>query len=403
MTCIIVSTNHRHVLHGEVSGWLYVIDLETHQILQATAGIEPPYRIRDTNPRGGMRGMRGMSFNNGEFAIANYSTVFFFDHHWNLVRAITHPSVSAIHEIMYVDDGVWITSTANDLLAKFDLSGALKDCYLVREQKKMLKSLDGITKQKLHSRDILNPKTDFRRRPYFNSDVYDRTHLNSIVAGPHGDLLLSLGLIVGNQFSWLMTVKTLMLKLKIWDFFLTLNRMLRYVLRLRKQLHSELIVPPAKSKSAVVRFNQSDTWEIVLKFTTAHNPSHSICSLHDGSFIYLDTSSGIVIHFSQDGNVFSSTQITEKFLRGALELPDGRLALGASNTLLIFNLANQKIVDAIELSTEPSNTIFDIKLFPSGFDLPPDNLETATGRMLGFDGEKIIWEGNTSANSGSHS
>ena len=101
---------------------------------QQTMGIEPPYRIHDTNPRGGMRGMRGISICNGELAVANYSSIFFFDHQWNSLRIFTHPSAPALHEILYVEDGVWVTSTANDLLVKFNMDGLLSEYYPVREQ-----------------------------------------------------------------------------------------------------------------------------------------------------------------------------------------------------------------------------------------------------------------------------
>jgi len=392
MTRLIISTNHREVLHSDVSGWLYVVDLDTYKILQKTSGIEPPYRIRDTNPRGGMRGMRGISIRNNELATANYSSIFFFDRQWNLLRTFTHPSVSAIHEILYTEDGVWVTSTANDLLAKFDRRGLLSEHHLVRIQRELLTKLSGTAKQILNSREVTLGRIDFRRRPYFNSDVYDRTHLNSITITREGKLLLSLGLIIGDKFSFLMTIKTLMLKIKVWNLFLISNRILRRVFRIRKQLHSELIFQPAKGSSAIVQFNSRMPWSTVLHFPTAHNPSHSVYILGDDTGVYLDTSNGEILHFDQAGNILSKTKISDKFLRGILELPAKRLAIGAGNTLLIYDLAEQKIIEEVTLSVEPLNTVFDIQILPSDFELPPDSLEAKVGRMIGFENQKVIWE-----------
>ena len=391
---LIVSTNHRGVHHNDISGWLYVIDPENGEILRKAAGIEPPFRQRDTNPRGGMRGMRGISILDGELAVANYSTVFFFDLHWNLTRAFTHPAGSAIHEILYVEDGLWVTSTANDLLVKYDLSGALSEYYLVRDRVDLMRTMHGTTKRNLRTLDILNPNTDFRQRSYFNSDKYDRTHLNSLTLTQDGHLLLSLGLIVSPRYSFLMYIKTLMLKLRLWNIFLKINRALRRALRLKNQLHSDLVISPAKERSAIVKFDRTKTWDIILQFVTAHNPSHTVRPLRDGTCVYLDTSTGSLVHFDISGFIQSKTVIGDSFLRGLLELPNGQLAVGSGNSLLFFDLSEMKVIGSIQVSEKPHDTVFDIQLLPDEFILPPESLEFITGRMLGYDGERILWNRN---------
>jgi hypothetical protein len=66
MTRLIVTTSQREAPLNESSGWIFVVDLGNQKILQQTRGLEPPYRAFDQNPRGGMRGMRGLGFYNGE-------------------------------------------------------------------------------------------------------------------------------------------------------------------------------------------------------------------------------------------------------------------------------------------------------------------------------------------------
>src|ERR1700690_3002740 len=216
MTRLIITAIHREAAYQFPSGSVYVVDLENRKTFE-TDGIEPPYRVHDHNPRGGMRGMRGLSFRNSELAVANYSSVFFFDRHWNLLRTFTHPSISAIHEILYVDDGIWVTSTANDLLAKFDLAGKLCEFEYIRSQKDLMIKLGGPLRSMLQRNDILNGKFDFRRRTYFKSDIHDRNHLNSIAVAPDGRLFISLGLIVGELFSLSVELKTIMISLGIWS------------------------------------------------------------------------------------------------------------------------------------------------------------------------------------------
>lgn len=392
MTRILVSTNHREVLNNAVSGWLYVVDMEERRILKKSAGVEAPYRLHDTNPRGGMRGIRGMSFQNGELALSNYSSILFFDRHWNLLRAFTHPSVAAIHEIFYARDGVWVTSTANDVLARFELDGNVNPLIYMRTQKTLMRKLGGPLKQVVRPADLVTGKKDFRLRTYFNLDVYDRVHLNSICQLPDGRFLMSLGLLVGDYFGFLMNIKTLMLKLNLWNLFLGLNRGLRSLLRRDRQMLSDLVVQPAKGKSAVVSLDAAGNWQTHVILHTAQNPSHSVRILSDGTAAYLNTSHGEVIHFNLDGTVISTTKVSEKFLRGLLELPDGRLALGSSNTVVIFDLRTCEIVDRIELSDDPLNSVFDIQILPPDFDLPPDSLEARVGQIAGYDGRKILWQ-----------
>lgn len=392
MTRILVSTNHREVLNNAISGWLYVVDVENRTVIKRCSGVEAPYRTHDTNPRGGMRGVRGIGFRQGELVISNYSSVLFFDRHWNLLRVLTHPSIAAIHEIYFAEDGVWVTSTANDVLARFDADGNLDPLIYMRAQTPLMRKLGGPLKQVIRPNDLLVGKKDFRLRTYFNLDLYDRVHLNSVCRLPDGRLLLSLGLLVGDYFSFLTNVKTLMLRLNVWELFLTMNRTIRRLLRRDKQMLSDLVVQPAKGKSAIVSLDADGTWQTHLVIDTAQNPSHSVRFLSDGTAAYLNTSHGEIVHFHMHGRVISSTKVSEKFLRGLLELPDGRLALGSSNNVLIFDLKTCSIVDRIELSSDSLNSVFDIQIMPPDFDLPPDSLEEKTGKIAGYDGSKVIWE-----------
>jgi hypothetical protein len=392
VTRLIVTTNHREAPLQATSGWLYVIDLDTRKILRVTEGMEPPNRSFDHNPRGGMRGMRGLSFNMGELATADYSSVFFFDCHWNLLRAFSHPSVSAIHEILYVDDGVWVTSTANDLLVKFDPTGKLTKFYYLREQRELIRQLEGPQKQLLKREDIIEGSLDFRSRTYFKSDLYDRVHINGIAPSGDGRLFFSLGLIVGDSFGMLMSIKTFMRRLGIWNFFISLNRLMRRILGLEKKMLSELVVQPFQGKSAIISMDKNGQWRAHLQFPVLHNPSHSVRMLEDGTGFYLATSSGALIHFDEDGNTLSNTKLTDKFLRGLLVLPNRQLVIGAGNSLLVFDYLTRKIVTEIELSKDPLNTVFEVGILPPDFDLPPASLQAKVGRVVGFKGQEIIWE-----------
>ncbi len=392
MTRLVVTTNHREAPLHAASGWLYIIDLDTQKILRVTEGVEPPNRAIDHNPRGGMRGMRGMSINKGELAVAGYAAILFFDQHWNLLRSFTHPSVSAIHEILYADDGLWVTSTSNDILAKFDLSGNLQEFHYLRAQRDLMTELDGPLRQLFQPKDIAGGKTDFRNRSYFKADLYDRVHLNGITSSRDGRLFFSLGLIVGDSFELLMNVKTFMRRIRIWNGFVSFNRLIRNILGLRKKMLSELVIQPMQGKSAIVSLSPQGQWRVHLHFPIPHNPSHSVRILEDGTGLYLATSKGSLIHFDENGNILTSVKITENFLRGMLVLPNQQVVLGAGNTLIILDLHTKKITAEIELSKDPLNTVFDLQVLPPDFDLPPDSLQAKIGRIAGYNGQNVIWE-----------
>ena len=392
MTRLIITSNRREAPLNEPSGWIFIVDLENQQVLQKTSGMEPPHRAFDHNPRGGMRGMRGLGFYNGELATADYSSIFFFDKHWNLVRTITHPSVSAIHELLWKDDGVWVTSTVNDMLVRFDLQGNLTEFHYVRERKDLMRQLQGPQKILFKPGEILEGRFDFRSRSYFKSDTYDRVHLNGLTLSADGRMVVSLGLVVGDVFGILMNLKTWMRRFKLWDLFLSINRLIRRVFGLKKKMLSELVIQPSQGRSAIVSMDRSGAWNVHIQFPVTHNPSHSVRTLNDGTGLYLNSSNGSLVHFEMDGKILFEHKITDEFLRGLLVLPNGQLAIGAGNTLLTYDLQARKILSTLSLTDDPKNSVFDIQILPPEFELPPSSLHEKIGRVLGFDGRKIIWE-----------
>ena len=251
--------------------------------------------------------------------------------------------------------------------------------------------------------DIKYGRLDFRDRANFNMNFYDGTHLNSVCRTSDGNLYFSLGLVTSEKYAILQNIKSWMLHNHLWSSFVALNRFLRRVLGMSKIMFSELVVQPAKGSSAIIKMAVNKQPNILLTLPNVNNPSHTVRFLADGTGIYLNTSRGSVVHFDEKGHVISQTKVTEKFLRGALQLPNGRLVLGASNSLLFFDLETGRVIEKVNLSDDVSNSVFDIKMLPDDFDLPPKSLEAEIGRMSHFDGREIIWEQPAHANFGSHS
>ncbi|MEJ5225178.1 MAG: hypothetical protein WHV44_12045, partial [Anaerolineales bacterium] len=93
----------------------------------------------------------------------------------------------------------------------------------------------------------------------------------------------------------------------------------------------------------------------------------------------------------------------DEFLRGLLVLPDNRVVMGASNTLIFYDLNARQVLSHLQLTDDPKNAVFDIQVFPEDFDLPPVSLQEKVGTVIGFSGQEILWKGSPDAHSGSHS
>jgi len=101
-------------------------------------------------------------------------------------------------------------------------------------------------------------------------------------------------------------------------------------------------------------------------------PSHSIRILHDNSAIYLNTSSGEILHFHPETDqIYSSTQIGRTFLRGARQLPDNTLLIGDNNEMIHYDMNGKQIISKTLICEDITEAIFDINILPDDFELPP--------------------------------
>jgi hypothetical protein len=400
MTVLLVSTIRRHAPLEEPSGYLYALDVEKEQVLRRCPIIEPPFREYNSNPRGGTRGSRGIAFWPEQVAITNFSMVFRFSRRWELQGLMTHRSCSGIHDIYPQEDGLWVTSTSNDLLMYFNLAGELVEHYYLRKPAAALKKLGWKPPLLFSAEDVRSGKREFRNPGTFDLVTYDGAHVNSVCKLSNGDLLVSLGLVVGAQYSNLLRVKHFLVQRGLWTHFLEINRRVSSLLHLKSKMNTSLVAQPARGKSAVVRIGRDHKGNgspiaasisgaastsgaasssgavnvgLVLPEMTA--PSHSLLLLPDESGIYLNTSQGEVVHFEPfTGKPLSVTKVTDGFLRGVAHLPDHRLVMGSKNELIRFDLSECRVAQRMHYSQDVNEAVFAVQVLPEGFDLPPEDL-----------------------------
>jgi hypothetical protein len=394
MTTILVSTGRRHVPFSEPSGYLHSIDIEQQTILRTSLPIEPAYREFDDNPRGGLRGCRGIAIGDDEIAIANSSIIFRYDSHWNLLGAITHPSCAGIHDILYQDDSIWVTATRSDLLIQFDLSGQLIKHYYLRDPSPALQALKWRAPILLKAKDIEGGRLDLRNPKTHDREAHNRVHINGVCMLPDGEIIASMGLIMSGFHTNLIRAKVFLSHIGLWDYFITINKQIQRVLRRGKNMHSNLVVQPVKGQSAVVRIDPQRNHTLVFASKDMTVPSHSLMTMPDGTIIYLNTTEGKVIHFNLTTHeIISSTKVTDGFLRGATHLGNGFLALGSKQEILLFDLEARRIQTKMKFTADINEAVYDIKMLPEHYLLPPDSLEAHFRSTTGFNAQDIVQEG----------
>ncbi len=372
MTRVLISTTARKKAPDMASGHFFVYDYEAKKVLQSSQIIEPPYRNFDTNPRGGIRGAKGIAIDQKHIAIANSSSVFIYDHQWLPLLTISHPGMASIHDLCIQDNCIWVTSARNDLLFCFDFSGSVLSLHNLRTATALFPKISWHPPQFSIGLANLTTSIDFRDPRTHDPNSSDTAHVNSIVLLENGELLVSLGLMVSRTFSRLMNIKSWMKKHGLWDPGININRSIKRLLNQKKGMHSDLIIQPAHEHSAVIRLRKNGVMEPCILLPAVIVPSHSVRVLQDESAIYLNTSNGEVIHFDpKTKEILSSHRVGNSFLRGALQLPDRTLLLGDQNHLLQFDLYQRKLLFETCISNDENEAIFDLHLLPDDIPNPP--------------------------------
>lgn len=393
MSRLLITTACRKANIEQPSGYLYVLDLDKGKIVHRGGIIEPPHREVDPNPRGGFRGGKGIALLEDQIFLANTVGVFQFDCQWGLQKVISHPSCSGIHEILLDrDHNLWVTSARNDLLFRFDLDGNMLDFFHFRRHDQNRSILPWAQQAILTREAIIKGQIDFRDPRTHSVTTYDSAHVNSISQQEDGSLLVSLGLVVSKKFSILMKTKDFLSRQGLWLWVQRINQWLKTVFSLAQDGPTDLILQPAKGKSIILRIIPGGETVPCLVMDDVSVPGHSVLSRSDGTAVYLNTTTGEILHFRPgSGEVIAVTHISRQFLRGVAQLSDDELVLGSQNNLLWFSLSAREVKKQVTLSDDPNEAVFDLLELPDIFSLPPLSFEAHLGRLIGFDKQVAIF------------
>jgi hypothetical protein len=122
---IICTTVIRAARQGDVHGGLYVIDLDTEEVVHYS-----PYEKEfvNDNERGGERGLRGLAILDDRVIVSDSAGFIELDKNTYKIKRTfqDRDHLKSVHEIVVHNDHIWATSTAHDAIAKYDLDFNLK-------------------------------------------------------------------------------------------------------------------------------------------------------------------------------------------------------------------------------------------------------------------------------------
>ena len=316
----LVSTICRGSRPGEPSGHLYVVDLE--QGVQGSCPVPPCEHLhREPNPRGGIRGGRGLATDGDTVYVANGSSVLRFDCGWHRLAEIGHTWCGNVHDIAVHEARLWVCSTANDALAAFDPAGRLTDLVDLRPAA----GLAGDGSRFAAALDYRDPAG----YPLAESNLL---HANGVAFGADGAPLVSLG---------------------------------------RSEAEGDErrrgLIARADGRGAVLPV--ADDVPV---------PIHNVLPLADGTVVTLDTGAGELRTLGADGTAHGSWTVAPPapygFLRGLCPTGDGLLLIGERNRLLLVDLSVACLIRELTLSPSPREAVYAIAPLPAGFQSLPARL-----------------------------
>lgn len=358
MTLVGLTSQVRHSGTWDYSGFFRVVELESGRTVLAEPVPDSPWRQVDPNPRGGLRGAKGLSATDDRMIVTNTDTLFVFDSTWTKLGELSHPLMGSVHDVLAEDDAVWVTCTHADLLLKVDWQGNPLDSWSWRSDPDLVSAL-GLRRVRPFDDGV-----DYRDPLQLQGGVYNIVQLSSVVRCSEG-LLLTFGRILTRKE-------------------LRLRRLRAAVGRVtaRFEIRKPAPEPPwrPRSSSAVVLLREVDgrladaRAELLLHVQDVFVPNHN--ALEAGDLVVYGDSNGsrLVAVDRTTGREEIAVAIPgdPPFVRGLARLADGTLLVGSQKPLALYavDLAAGRVVAEYPLDGAPNESSHAIAVLPPAFPDP---------------------------------
>jgi len=338
---IVVTSIIREAGQDEGSGRVRVIDWDRREVLANWSLPDGDYRNLDPNPRGGLRGARGVSAIGNRLVVANTERLFIFDEGWRLVATFSSQLMGSLHEILAEPTGIWCCCTNADLMVKWSWDGFMMSCFDWRMEKKIVRALGFTNLKKV---DI---GLDYRD-PNNRNNI---AQLNGIFPMGQYGYLLSMGRVPTRSY---------------------LNKCLA-------KPGSEPEMGEGDAFRSYVLWVGPAGKRLPMRIDQITSPSHNVA--FDGErLITLDTSRGeIRAGFDDAYKSFVTRPIRENFgyLRGLCRISKERYLVGDKSPMQIHEIDAESLarVGGMDIpGADRNECVFAIAALPTCFDDPPRTL-----------------------------
>lgn len=363
----------RHAPPDEASGFLRVVDLADGRVLLKSTLPESPHRRTDPNPRGGVRGARGVAVDGSRLVVANAECLFIYDSSWKLVGSISNCWMGAIHDIFAEKEGIWVTCTNADLLLKVDWDGRILQRWEWRRDEKLRRAF-GFGRLPCADRNF--DYRDPRSRP---PGVPNMVHLNAVTRSGDG-LLLSFGRILSPRAY--RRARLVGLGGRVAGLFGGRRR--------KAKLPRDPLSPGraenADSSSAILLRRPRRNAEILHRVAGVAVPNHNALRVKD-ALLYNDSNRGALVMTGGDGG--SRQRVVEipgnpSFARGLAQVSEHAFLVGSQMPAAVYTVDMEKlrVTGCCRLDGAPYETVYGLCLLPDAFQDPPPRLEKAANRAV---------------------
>lgn len=364
MPHLLVSTIVRHAAADRQSGFLHLVDSETGSGVRKMPIMRSAYRKYDDNPRGGLRGARGLAVHEDRLLVANSDTILVLDTSWKERVRISHPLLAGIHELLAGDDGIWVCSTFPDLLLRFSWDGELEDLWEWRLDRRLREALGH------PAIPVVDRSLDYRNPFHARTGLRDAVHLNALIRSD-GALLLLFGRILTarsvRRYRWRSALGRMAARLG-----------LRQVGSSRETATARAGRPSRIPGSgwAVVRLDEEKRAEVLYRGGDVDVPNHNL-HIEGERLVFNDSNLGMLACLDlARARVDRSVAIPGEpvFNRGLVAVVGGLYWVGSQNPAAVYlvDLEKGQVLRRIVLDGEPNETVFGLLSLPEVFAHPPE-------------------------------
>lgn len=357
---LLITTVVRYADLAQDSGFVYVLELETGRVLMRSPMPESLYRANDPNPRGGLRGARGVSVFGDRLVLANTERLLIFDENWQPVSQITHPLMGGVHDIWAEEHGIWVTCTNADLLLKVSWTGEVLADWSWRSDAALAASL-GLAGASLVDYDL-----DYRDPETMRDGVRNGAHLNGVARNPAG-LLLSFGRILSPTRYRQARIQSVVGKIakKIG------------VKRRKNRAHALTPQPVGliEGSSAGLVLLREDGQTTLLSHTpNTRVPNHNVLQAGE-HLLYNDSNGSRLVALPWLGNGAPKAIVIPGepgFARGLAQLDSERFLVGSQAPAAVYeaNVPTQQVTRRYLWESKPHETVYGLCLLPDHFSDP---------------------------------